>query len=339
MKSVNLCLTGFGRVGRAFSRLIDEKKEACRIRYGLDLRLVAVLKSDGGLCSIKKAGLSGISDLRGDSLHGHPAWHRDLRVDKILSEFEHGCLVECTPTDLKTGDPGLSYMRKALKKGWHVAAASKGALVLKFKELAATARRKNAIVKYSAATAAALPTLDTGQISLAGAEVTRIDGILTGTTNLILSRMEEGLSFEEALKEAQDRGIAEPDPSLDIDGWDTACKILLISNAVVGTDLQLRDIRRAGIRHVTGEELRTARNNGTSLKLLGRMTRKKDKTRAEVGLFALDSGHPLFSISGTNKGVTFLTDTMDRVTVSGGKSGPSGTAAALLKDIINIYRA
>ena len=149
--------------------------------------------------------------------------------------------------------------------------------------------------------------------------------------------MEEGLSFEEALKEARDRGIAEPDPSLDIDGWDTACKILLISNAVAGAELQLQDIRRAGIRHVSGEELRTARNKGTSLKLLGRMTRENDKIRAEVGLFALDPNHPLFSISGTNKGVTFLTDTMDQVTVSGGKSGPSGTAAALLKDIINIY--
>jgi homoserine dehydrogenase len=337
MTSVSLCLTGFGRVGRAFSRLVDEKKEACRIRYSLDLRLVAALKSDGGLCSVRKVGLSKISDLRGDSLHDHPAWNRDLGIDKILLEFEHGCLVECTPTDLKTGEPGLSFIRKALKKGWHIAAASKGALVLNFKELAATARRKNAVLKYSGATAAALPTLDTGQISLAGAEVTRIDGILTGTTNLILSRMEEGLSFGEALKEAQERGIAEPDPSLDIDGWDTACKILLISNAVAGTELQLHDIPRAGIRHVSGEELRIARNRGTSLKLLGRMTRENDKIRAEVGLFALDPSHPLFSISGTNKGVTFLTDTMDQVTVTGGKSGPSGTAAALLKDIINIY--
>jgi len=337
MTSVNLCLTGFGRVGRAFSRIIDEKREACRIRYGLDLRLAAVLKSDGGLYSIKKTGLVGISDLRGDSLRGHPAWNGEIPVDKILAEIERGCLVECTPTDLKTGEPGLSYIRKALGKEWHIAAASKGALVLNFKELAATARRKNAVIKYSGATAAALPTLDTGQISLAGAEVIRIDGILTGTTNLILSRMEEGLSFEEALKEARDRGIAEPDPSLDIDGWDTACKILLISNAVAGAELQLQDIRRAGIRHVSGEELRTARNKGTSLKLLGRMTRENDKIRAEVGLFALDPNHPLFSISGTNKGVTFLTDTMDQVTVSGGKSGPSGTAAALLKDIINIY--
>jgi homoserine dehydrogenase len=230
-------------------------------------------------------------------------------------------------------------MHLALDRGWHIAAASKGALVVDFKNLTTKARGRGLALEFSGATAAALPTLDVATMSLAGADILRIDGILTGTTNYILGRLEEKMHFEDALKEAQAKGIAEPDPSMDIDGWDTACKLLLLANAALGTDLTLAEMKVEGIRTVTAEDLRNARVDGKALKLLGRLTREGDRVAAEVKPTAIEPSHPLFRVSGTSKGVAYLTDTMGTVVVTGGKSDPRGTAAAVLKDILNIFRS
>lgn len=150
--------------------------------------------------------------------------------------------------------------------------------------------------------------------------------------------MGEGLNFEAALAEARQKGIAEPDPSMDIEGWDTATKLVLISNAVAGTDFSLSDLKIQGISNISPSFLRSVGERGQTLKLLGKLLKQGDRFIAEVGVFPLEPGHPLFGVSGTNKGITYETDTMGSVTVIGGKSDPRGASAALLKDIINIYR-
>jgi homoserine dehydrogenase len=340
VRRVDLVLTGLGNVGRAFVKLAWEKRGVCRDRYGIELRLKAALNSKGGFLAGRASDAAGLADLPAafPAPTQHPAWHPGLRLGEALGRGESGVLVECTPTDLRTGEPGRAFMTESLGKGWHVAAASKGALVLDFPALCALALSNGVRLKYSGATAAALPTLDVGQVSLAAASVSRIEGILTGVTNHILSRMEGGIPFAAALKEAQDIGIAEPDPSLDIDGWDTACKILLISNAVAGTGFRLADVRREGIRNVTPEELKLARAEGKAVKLLGRFVQEDGEPRIEVTVSSVDRSHPLHGVSGTNKGITYFTDTMGTITVAGGKSDPRGTAAALLKDIVNIFR-
>jgi len=339
MTPINLILAGLGNVGRAFIRLVEEKRPYCRSRYGLDLRLAAAFKSDGGMLTKKNCGLTWSQDIQEADFKSHSDWTDGLEVREALEALPSGVLVECTPSNFETGEPGLTYMRQALKKGWHIAAASKGALVLKYQELQSLAKRKKAILKYGGATAAALPTLDVGTISLAGADIASIEGILTGVTNYILTCMEEGGSFEEALTFAQARGIAEPDPSLDIDGWDSLAKIVLITNSVAGTDFSLAAVRREGIRNVGPDEMKKAASEGRRLKLLARYYRDKNgQAKAEVRVVAIDKTHPLYNVTGTNKGITFFTDTMGSITVTGGKSDPRGTAAALLKDIINIYR-
>lgn len=233
----------------------------------------------------------------------------------------------------------MSHARLAMENRWHVAAASKGALVLHFGNLMDAAERNGVRLKFGGAAAAALPALDVGCHSLAGSEILGIEGILTGTANFILDGMERGASFGDALREAQSLGIAEPDPSLDVDGWDTACKILLISNAAAGTHFTLKDIPREGIARISEKDFLRARENGRVLKLLGRMTRDKEGCRARVGVEEIDKTHPLSAVSGTGKAVIFVTDTMGSITVYGGNSDPRATAAALLKDIINIFRS
>jgi homoserine dehydrogenase len=148
---------------------------------------------------------------------------------------------------------------------------------------------------------------------------------------------EDGSPYGDALKEAQKMGVAEPDPSLDVEGKDTANKILLIANEVFQASLSLQDVAVEGITRVTLQDITRAKEEGKVIKLIGKVEKKDGRIQASVAPMALPGNHPLASVRGTEKAISYLTDTMDRVTVSGGRSNPLGAAAALLKDIIRIY--
>ncbi len=341
MKSVPLVLTGFGHVGRAFLSLLREKSEDLERRYALGLDVLAVARTEGCFYSGQPLDVRQVSKAGAIWTSGNPAWHAGMDAGDIMARpGQGGCLVECTVSNLETGEPGLSYLTSALKAGWHAVAASKGALVVGFRALKALAAENGVALKFSGATAAALPTLDVGLFSLAGARIEGIQGILNGTSNYILTRMGEGLDYGEALKEAQDKGIAEPDPGHDVGGWDSACKILLITNACLDTDYALKDVRVTGITGLAVDFVRSARREGRSVKLLATAApgRRGDRWSLDVRPSLIDATHPLVLVNGTEKGITFLTDSMGSVTVTGGRSNPRGAAAALLKDIINIFR-
>ena len=149
--------------------------------------------------------------------------------------------------------------------------------------------------------------------------------------------MRAGARYEEALKEAQAKGIAESDPSLDVEGWDTASKLLLIANTALNKVYSLDDVKVEGITNMSPQLLQQGRKKGKALKLLAIMERDEEELDLEVGPVLIDQSHPLYGVDGTTKGITFITDSMDSITVLGGKSDPRGAAAALLKDIIHIY--
>lgn len=341
MKSVPIALTGFGNVSRAFSTLLREKRAAIERRYGLLFEIMAIVKAEGCLFSNQPLDIGPVPYKGTRGIESDPAWRPGMRISDIFKlAGRGGCLVECTPSNLKTGEPGLSYIIVALESGWNVATASKGALVIAFRKLKALAASQGLALKFSGATAAALPTLDVGLVSLAGASIEGIQGILNGTSNYILTKMAEGLSYEKALQEAQGWGIAEPDPSDDVEGWDSAAKLLLIANACLDTDFVLDKVRVSGISGMPANFVAEAAAAGKAVKLLaGAFPRKSGRGWGlEVRPSLLDASHPLFHVNGTEKGITFITDTMGSVTLTGGRSNPRGAAAALLKDLINIYR-
>lgn len=337
-KPVNLILVGYGNVGRAFFRLQLEKRLLARRRYGLDIGVFAVVEVDGVVASKKFLDETSLPPGPASDLERSPLWKKNLPLDALFRAKEPGVLIECTPTNLRTGEPALTHIRTALDSGWHVATANKGPLVVDFAGLRQKAKENRVALKFGGAAAAALPTLDVGLYSLAGAEVKSIEGILNGTANHILTRMGEGMSYQEALRDAQSKGIAEHDPSLDVEGWDTAAKLLLIANAVMGSSFTLQEMKVKGIAGLTPRIVQKSAGEGKALKLLGQASREEARFKAQVSPVALDRDHPLFGVSGTNKGITFFTDTMGPVTVTGGKSDPRGAAAALFKDIINIFR-
>jgi homoserine dehydrogenase len=333
MKTVNIILVGFGNVGQAFLRVAHEKKELCRTRYGLDIKFYSIFELGGAIHSSRPLDTSEILEKYSSlsMLRRNPLWNPDLKLSSVLESLKPGVLV-------KSGGPALSHIRHALDRGWNVVTANKGPLVIDFRGLHEKAEKKQVALKFSGATAAALPTIDVALYSLAGAEIIRIEGILNGTTNYILTRMKQGIDYKEALKEAQSKGIAETDPSLDVSGLDTASKILIISNALLNTDFTLDDMTVEGIDAIPPYLLTQGRKKDKALKLLGTLYKRAEELRLEVRLTVIDSSHPLFGVDGTNKGIVFTTDTMDSITVTGGKSDPKGAGASLLKDIINIYR-
>ncbi len=339
MRKINIILMGYGNVGRAFLNLVHQKEETCQKKYGLDLRFAAIIRRQKALfyCRPQKPGriLKKLQDYVEDK--NGSIWKENVSLEEIIDTFQPGVLVECTPTDSKTGGPGLLYIRLALDRDWNVVTANKGPLVVDYLGLMDKARLNNLSLKISGATAAALPTLDVAQNSLAGSEILKFEGIVNGTTNFILTKIGEGSDFSEALKEAQERGIAETDPSQDVEGWDTACKVLLLTNAIFQTSKSLSDVRVQGITQINPALIQESQKEGKKLKLLGRMNRSEEEFFLEVVLAAIDKTHPLFYVDGTEKGITFETDTMSTITVIGGKSDPIGTAAAMLKDLINIY--
>jgi len=305
MKAVNIILMGFGNVGQAFLRVAHEKKELCEKKYGLDIRFYSIFELGGAIHSSRPLNISEIIEKYSSltMFRKNPYWRPDLKLTSVLESIKPGVLIECTPSNIKSGEPGLSHIRHALDRGWNVVTASKGPLVIDFRGLHEKAEKKHVSLKFSGATAAALPALDVALYSLAGAEISRIEGILNGTTNYILTRMKEGVDYKEALKEAQSKGIAETDPSLDVSGLDTASKILIISNALMKTDFTLDDMTVEGIDAIPPHLLTQGRKKDRALKLLGILFKRAEELRLEVRLTVIDSSHPLFGVDGTNKGI------------------------------------
>ncbi len=343
MITTRIVLCGFGRVGQAFVHLLAERKAEIAARYGLDILLRAVVDI-GGAAIASATGLPSAELLRhvqkGKTVetfgeYGKPG----ISGPEVLQSVQADILVEATPTNLIDGEPGRTHLLTALEQGMDVVSANKGPLVLYYREIHDLAQQKGCKVQISAATAAALPTIDVGEVCLAGARVLSIEGILNGTTNYILSRMHtEGCPYEVALQEAQVKGIAETDPRLDVEGWDTANKLILMANRMLGTTFGPKDVDVQGITQVTLSDIARTRQEGKVLKLIGTAETSGGKIRLKVAPQALSPNHPLSAVHGTEKAVSYLTDTMDRITVIGGRSSPQGAGAALLKDIINASR-
>jgi len=337
-KRIILC--GFGNVGRAFAKLISERREGVKGKYGLDLDLVAV--ADIGGAAVAAAGPLPVESLLAHvQAGGTVETFKGLGVPGMtgvdaVSRVAADLLVETTPTNLSDGEPGTGHIRSALEKGLDVVSANKGPLVLYYRELLDLAEHRGCRIFMSAAAAAALPTLDVGLLCLAGATVESIEGILNGTTNYILTRMHlEGVSYETALRAAQQMGIAETDPTLDVEGYDTRNKLVLITNRVHGTGFGLSDVQVTGITALTPAQIDAAKADGKVIKLVGTAQMRHGAIHLSVAPKRLDPDHPLAHINYSEKGISYVTDTMGRVTVTGGKSSPMGAAAALLKDVIH----
>jgi len=329
MKTYTALLTGLGNVGLNFLRLLRAKTTTLCDQYGMQINMVGVADTSGVLTDPNGLDLDRIihqkEQKRGVGLLGQRGGSPLHMVNTIQADF----LLEATPNDLKTGQPGLDLARAALRTGKHAVLASKSSLVLGYSELAGLAD-PTAQLRFSGAVGGALPTVNVGRRDLAAATIRRVEAVLNGTTQLILTLMANGQPFEEALEEAQRMGIAEPDPSLDVDGWDTTLKLVIVANAVLNVPLKLEDVPVKGIYPLE--------TRGERWALLGILDRMEDgRCQARVEPTPLTPDHPFYHLGRDEMGIIYYTDIYGRIAATCGGQGPSGASAGMLRDVIDIH--
>ena len=335
---MKLCIIGFGAVGMGVSRVISMKKQMLMDKYGLIIDVVAVTDRSGA--AINPDGLD--TELlvetkeKAGKISEYPEYGvADITGLQVLENVEYDCLVEVTPTNIDDGEPAKTHMLKALNDGKDVVTSNKGPLSLCFSELVDAANSKGANFKYEASVGGAMPIINFAHETLAGNKITSVLGILNGTCNYILSRMaNEGSPYLQTLNEAQELGIAETDPTQDVEGIDAACKIVILANSVLNMDVSLKDVQMEGISRITPESIALAKKEGLLIKLIG----EASHDNLEVSPRLVREGSP-FAVDGTLNVATLMTDLADDVTVVGKGAGSIETASAILSDIISIWKA
>jgi len=320
-------LLGFGIVGQGLAQALAEKRDYLE-QKGLSFDLVAVADSRSSVVDVD--GLDPMSLIERKRSSGRVGDSHRSAID-LVREVDSDVVVEVTPGNPKDGEPALSHIREALRLSRHVVSANKMPLALHFGELVGMARSGVAL-RYSACVGGGIPMLETGMACREAEEVVSIDGVLNATSNFILTKMqEEGSDYASALREAQSLGYAEADPSLDVDGFDAAAKLVILANHVMGKDLTLADVRpMRGIRSLTLQDILGAKSKGMVIRPLATVGRT-----AEVGPKEVDSRSPLNVFGATNVVVFRCEDSGERV-VAGASGGGVATSRAVLRDLIAI---
>ena len=215
---------------------------------------------------------------------------------------------------------------------------NKGPILLQYNNLKKLADKNNVKLGIGCTTGGALPSINVGTFDIAGSDVLSIEGILNGTSNYILTEMYENeVDYDEALNKAISLGIAEANYNLDVEGYDTASKILILANVIMNSSLTIDDIKIQGINLLYKSLIINEKKNGNKVKLIGRIYKEGEQIKAYVKPELIDKSHPLYFVDGKNKGVLYSTDTLGDISVIGGASGTINAAAAILRDIINIF--
>ena len=334
---MDIVLIGFGGVGQAFVTLLVEKKKYIFEKYNLDLKVKYILKSDGGIYESNGIDLEELAEFinKKKSIKEHILWKENLKFEEMIQNNDVDTLVELTSTNIETGEPGLTHIKRALESGINVVTGNKGPIILKYKELKEIADKNSVKLKVGCTTGGALPSINGGLYDVAGSEIQAIEGILNGTTNYILSKMSmEEVSYEEALAQAQKDGIAEANPSLDVLGYDTACKIVILANVLMDANIKLEDIEVKGITEVKLDTIKESKKENEKLKLIGRVYIEDNMVKAYVRPIKIKEDHPLYFVDYKNKGVFFKTDSLGDISIIGGASGTRNAAASILRDLV-----
>ena len=233
-------------------------------------------------------------------------------------------------------EPAKTYVLEAMRAGRHVVTANKQLLSQHGDELFEAAGAASVQLRFEGAVAGVVPVIRVLQESLAGARIDRVHGIVNGTTNFILSEMAaRGITFAQALAEAQQLGYAEADPSDDVDGRDAAAKMAILARLAFGAPVHLDQVRYEGIRQITPDDMQYARELGLGLKLVGTAERIGDALSVRVHPAFLYPGHPLASVAGPFNAVTVESPEITEITMSGPGAGGPQTATAVLGDVVS----
>ncbi len=335
-----LALLGFGNVGRALARLLQRKEAELNDRYDITFSVTGIATGRHG-AAIDPAGLDLDQALeiveKGDSLSLITRVPVSDSLD-FIRQCPADVLFENSPVNHQTGQPAIDHVRLALEAGMHVATANKGAVVHGYRELTALAAKKGRKFYFESTVMDGTPIFSLFRETLPGARLLGLRGILNSTTNLILARMEEGETFEQAVRYAQDIGLAETDPSADIDGWDAAIKVAALVSVLMDVPFTPQQVARTGIRGVTAEQVAAAKAEGKRWKLACSAERAGEVVRARVAPELVPPASPFYNLAGSTSLITFRTDVLGELTITEKDPTPENTAYGLLADFVNAVR-
>lgn len=339
-----LALIGFGNVARALARLLVRKQELLKEK-GITFSFTGISTGKHGFAvnldglDIQKALELVESGKSIDALSKLP-------ITNSLSVIQHSAadvMFENSPVNTQTGQPALDHIRTGLGLNMHAITANKGPVVHGYRELTALAESKGRKFKFESTVLGGAPVFSVFREAFPLAELSSIKGIFNATTNIVLSRMENGESYEDAVKYCQSIGVAETDPTNDVDGWDAAIKVAALVTVLMDTPMTPQQVNPTGIRGITTEMIAKAKAEGKRYKLVCSAEKVGDKVTASVAPQLVDSASPLYGMMNSSTGITFRTDVILDYSITqtereGLKGGPIETAYGLFADFVNIVK-
>ena len=334
MTMMRVILTGYGVVGQSFARILLRRQSELIKNYGFHPKVVAIVDKGGAAVNPKGLNLEEMLSLKvkKDTVAASREYGRlGVPALDVIKSVEAEAVVEVTPTNVKDGEPGLSHIKTAFRARKHVVTTNKGPLALAMPVLTELAEYNKVYLRFSGTVGAGTPVLDLAKKCLLGDRIISIRGILNGTTNYILTEMDEKhITFQQALENAQKLGYAEAEPSMDIDGIDAACKLVIMANWIMNKKVTLKDVSVQGIRNVAPQALEEAAKKGCTIKLIGSINDDLKVMPAEI------SRNDPLSVGGVLNAVTFVSEFAGEETVIGRGAGGMETASAVLRDLLGI---
>ena len=330
MDRIRIALIGYGNVGQAFARMLKRREDYIKETFGLEPFITAISTGRHG-------GITNANGLDTKNLT-YDMFDKDLKAMDVIDFGEYDVMCELTPINIMTGQPATDHIRRALELKKHVITANKGPIAWHYRELRDLAKKQGVQLCYEATVMDGVPVYNMAQETLRGCKITEIKGILNATTNFILTEMEKGISYEDAIEEGRRQGFVEADPSMDLDGWDASAKLTALMNVLMYETITPMDIDRIGISGITKEDLDKAAAEGKKIKLLCHGYLKDGKAIGEVKPTLVDKNDMAAIMDATMSYVTVNTDLMGEVTVVEHAFEPEidHTAYGVLSDILRI---
>ena len=319
----DLALIGFGNVGRRFVELLEQRAARLASEFDLTCRIVAS------------------STRRGGALYDGVRCADNFEVIRRLgaSKADLRIVVETTTLDIKAGEPATSHVRAAIAAGCHVVTANKGPAAFAYADLRDEAARAGVHFMFEGAVMDGIPIFNLVRETLPAVDIVGFEGVINTTTNHIITAVEAGASFEDALAHMQAEGVAEADPSLDVDGWDAAAKTAALANVLMDARITPHDVSRTGLHGGTADAARAALTRGMRLKLVASAYREAGgRLICKVAPRELPADHLLATLDGGANALILETDILDRIAICQMAGGLTQTAYALLTDIVSIAR-
>jgi homoserine dehydrogenase len=341
----NLAFIGFGNVARALARLLKRKRDLLRSKYDITYSVTGIATGSHGF-AVNPDGLDIEQALELVESRRSISPLSTLQVDDSLAVIRHSnanVMFENSPVNTQTGQPALDHIRRALELGMHAITANKGPVVHGYRELTQLAESKGKKFRFESAVLGGAPVFSVFREAFPLAELSSFQGILNATTNIILSRMENGESYEDAVRYCQSIGVAETDPTNDVDGWDAAIKVAALVTVLMDASRPLtpQQVNPIGIRGITPEMIASAKAEGKRYKLVCSAEKDGDVVKASVAPQLVDASSPLYGMMNSSTGVTLRTDVIldYSITLSekpGMQGGPVETAYGLFADFVRL---